>query len=46
MLIAIRFKSNNIHLLNTHNNYKFDEIGNYFLPAFPKINMVDMISEA
>jgi len=45
-LNAIRYKSNEIHLLNTHENYKFDKIGNYLMPAYQKVNMVDLISEA
>mgnify|MGYP000020267138 FL=1 len=45
-LNSIRYKSNEIHLLNTHENYKFDKIGNYLMPAYQKVNMVDLISEA
>ena len=41
-LNSIRFKSNEIHLLNTHENYKFDKIGNYLMPAYQKVNMVDL----
>ena len=45
-LNAMRYKSNEIHLLNTHENYKFEKIGNYLMPAYQKVNMVDLISEA
>ena len=45
-LNSIRYKSNEIHLLNTHENYKFEKLGNYLMPAYQRINMVDMVSEA
>ena len=45
-LNSIRYKSNEIHLLNTHENYKFEKIGNYLMPAYQKVNMVDLLSEA
>ena len=45
-LNSIRYKSNEVHLLNTHENYKFDKHGGYLMPAYQRVNMVDMISEA
>ena len=45
-LNAIRYKSNEVHLLNTHENYKFEKIGNYLMPAYQRVNMVDLIGEA
>ena len=45
-LNSIRYKSNEIHLLNTHDNYKFEKLGGYLVPAYQRINMCDLISEA
>ena len=45
-LNSIRYKSNEVHLLNTHENYKFEKHGGYLMPAYQRVNMVDMVSEA
>ena len=35
-LNSIRYKSNEIHLMNTLQNYKFEKIGPYLMPAYQK----------
>ena len=45
-LTASRFKSNEMHLLQTHENYSFSKLGGYLVPDYQKVNMIDLISEA
>ena len=45
-LTASRFKSNEMHLLETHENYSFSRLGGYLVPNYQRTNMVDLISEA
>ena len=45
-LNSIRYKSNEIHLLNTHENYKFEKLGGYLVPSYQRVNMCDHVSEA
>ena len=45
-LTASRFKSNEMHLLQTHENYSFSRLGGYLVPDYQKVNMIDLISEA
>ena len=45
-LMASRFKSNEMHLLPTHEAYGFSKLGNYLVPNYQRTNMVDLISEA
>ena len=45
-LNSIRYKSNEIHLMNTHENYKFEKLGNYLVPSYQRVNMCDLVSEA
>ena len=45
-LTASRFKSNEMHLLQTHENYSFSRLGGFLVPDYQKVNMIDLISEA
>ena len=45
-LMASRFKSNEMHLIPTHEAYAFSKLGNYLVPNYQRTNMVDLVSEA
>ena len=38
---ASQFKSYEMHLLQTHENYSFSKLGGFLVPDYQRVNMID-----